>query len=120
MPLEFERLPPSPVSKTRQSLEDYSKANQPIYTAPSVSSTTLGDRAQTQKYENAVDESEYGTEIHQLARRFTTGSAASGHRLPFPLSNNGLLDPSSSCINSEKWTEAYFKRKTAAANSSTS
>ncbi|KAF9764062.1 hypothetical protein IL306_002905 [Fusarium sp. DS 682] len=85
--------------------------------APSFSSATLGDR--TRGNDNLSDEPEYEQEIHELARRFTSQSAASGHGPLFPLSDGGPLDPQSPHFNSKKWAKAYLKTRTAAADGNT-
>lgn len=84
--------------------------------APSMSSATLGDR--TRDNDLSV-EPEYEEEIHDLARRFTSQSAASGHGPLFPLSDGGPLDPQSPHFNSKKWAKAYLKTRTEAADGST-
>ncbi|EWZ30932.1 ATPase [Fusarium oxysporum Fo47] len=85
--------------------------------APSMSSATLGDR--TRDNNDLSDEPEYEGEIHDLARRFTSQSAASGHGPLFPLSDGGPLDPQSPHFNSKKWAKAYLKTRTETADGST-
>ncbi|KAF5667190.1 atpase [Fusarium heterosporum] len=66
--------------------------------------------------ENAYDQD---AEIHQLARRFTGQSAASGHGPLFPVGDDSALDPESPHFNSKKWAKAYLKTRTAAADGNT-
>ncbi|KAG5759293.1 hypothetical protein H9Q72_012575 [Fusarium xylarioides] len=84
--------------------------------APSMSSGTLGDRT---RENDLSDEPEYEEEIHNLARRLTSQSAASGHGPLFPLSDGGPLNPESPHFNSKKWAKAYLKTRTEAADGST-
>ncbi|KAF5552562.1 ATPase [Fusarium phyllophilum] len=85
--------------------------------APSTSSGTLDDR--TRDKNKLSDEPEYEEEIHDLARRLTSQSAASGYGPLFPLSDGGPLDPQSPHFNSKKWAKAYLKTRTEAADGST-
>ncbi|KAH6954654.1 ABC-2 type transporter-domain-containing protein [Fusarium avenaceum] len=85
----------------------------------SSSSSTLQDQMHTSDQNDTDGDHEYDAEIHQLARRFTTQSATSGHGPLFPLSEDGHLDPASPHFSSKKWAKAYLKTRTTAADGNT-